>query len=119
MFVDKWLQHLLELLDLIDSANSKFILTFNDSLFEMYFITGGMNDVVYIWVEDRDIKAEDDVLVDILLSYESDFGKHTDKYDANKFVLFGILYHLTLQRKIKKFYSMIKKGHKQESIKMR
>ena len=87
MFVDKWLQHLLELLDHIDSANSKFILTFNDSLFEMYFITGGMNDVVYIWVEDRDIKAEDDVLVDILLSYECDFGKHTDKYDANKICL--------------------------------
>ena len=78
---------------------------------KMYFITGGMPEAVVVWTEDRDILAADNVLADILLSYESDFGKHADKYDVYKIGLVWESLPSQLAKENKKFlYSAVKEG---------
>lgn len=78
---------------------------------KMYFITGGMPEAVLVWTQDRDITAADNVLADILLSYESDFGKHADKFDVNKIRLIWDSLPSQLARENKKFlYSVVKEG---------
>lgn len=78
---------------------------------KMYFITGGMPEAVSVWTEDRDILAADNVLADILLSYESDFGKHADKYDVYKIGLVWESLPSQLAKENKKFlYSAVKEG---------
>ena len=78
---------------------------------KMYFITGGMPEAVSVWTENRDISAADNVLADILLSYESDFGKHADKYDAYKIGLVWESLPSQLAKENKKFlYSVVKVG---------
>lgn len=78
---------------------------------KMYFITGGMPEAVSVWTEDRDILAADNVLADILFSYESDFGKHADKYDVYKIGLVWESLPSQLAKENKKFlYSAVKEG---------
>ena len=78
---------------------------------KMYFITGGMPEAVSVWTENRDISAADNVLADILLSYESDFGKHADKYDVYKIGLVWKSLPSQLAKENKKFlYSVVKVG---------
>lgn len=78
---------------------------------KMYFITGGMPEAVSVWTENRDISAADNVLADILLSYESDFGKHADKYDVYKIGLVWESLPSQLAKENKKFlYSVVKAG---------
>lgn len=78
---------------------------------KMYFITGGMPEAVLVWTQDRDIAAADEVLADILLSYESDFGKHADKFDVNKIGLVWESLPSQLAKENKKFlYSAVKEG---------
>lgn len=78
---------------------------------KMYFITGGMPEAVSVWTQDRDISAADNVLADILLSYESDFGKHADKFDVNKIQLIWESLPSQLAKENKKFlYSAVKSG---------
>lgn len=78
---------------------------------KMYFITGGMPEAVSVWTQDRDILSADNVLADILLSYESDFGKHADKFDVNKIGLIWDSLPSQLAKENKKFlYSAVKEG---------
>lgn len=78
---------------------------------KMYFITGGMPEAVLVWTQERDIAAADDVLADILLSYESDFGKHADKFDVQKIQLIWDSLPSQLAKENKKFlYSAVKEG---------
>lgn len=78
---------------------------------KMYFVTGGMPEAVLVWTQDRDVIAADNVLTDILLSYESDFGKHADKYDVNKIGLIWDSLPSQLAKENKKFlYSAVKEG---------
>lgn len=78
---------------------------------KMYFITGGMPEAVLVWTQDRDIVAADTVLADILLSYESDFGKHSDKFDVHKIGLIWDSLPSQLAKENKKFlYSAVKEG---------
>lgn len=78
---------------------------------KMYFVTGGMPEVVLVWTQDRDIIAADNVLTDILLSYESDFGRHADKFDVNKIGLIWDSLPSQLAKENKKFiYSAVKEG---------
>ncbi len=78
---------------------------------KMYFVTGGMPEAVLVWTEDRDITAADGVLADILLSYESDFGKHAEKFDVQKIQLIWDSLPSQLAKENKKFlYSAIKEG---------
>lgn len=78
---------------------------------KMYFVTGGMPEAVLVWTEDRDIVAVDDVLANILLSYESDFGKHAGKFDVQKIQLIWDSLPSQLAKENKKFlYSTVKEG---------
>lgn len=78
---------------------------------KMYFITGGMPEAVLIWTGDRDILEADNVLMDILISYENDFGKHADKFDVNKIRLIWESLPSQLAKENKKFlYSAVKEG---------
>lgn len=78
---------------------------------KMYFITGGMPESVFVWTQDRDIVSADNVLSNILLSYESDFGKHADKFDVNKIGLIWDSLPSQLAKENKKFlYSAVKEG---------
>lgn len=78
---------------------------------KMYFVTGGMPEAALVWTQDRDIMAADNVLADILMSYESDFGKHADKFDVNKIRLIWDSLPSQLAKENKKFlYSAVKEG---------
>lgn len=78
---------------------------------KMYFITGGMPEAVFVWTQDRDIMAADNVLSDILISYESDFGKHANTFDVNKIILIWDSLPSQLAKENKKFlYSAVKEG---------
>lgn len=78
---------------------------------KMYFITGGMPEVVKTWAEDWDIAAADEVLTEILNSYGSDFGKHADSSDFHKIQLVWDSLPSQLSKENKKFlYSTVKDG---------
>lgn len=78
---------------------------------KMYFVTGGMPEAVLVWTQDKDILTADNVLANILLSYESDFGKHADKFDVNKIQLIWDSLPSQLAKENKKFlYSAVKEG---------
>lgn len=78
---------------------------------KMYFVIGGMPEVVKIWSEDLDIKEVDKTQKNILDSYESDFGKHAPELDVPKIRLIWKSLPSQLARENKKFlYSAVKDG---------
>lgn len=78
---------------------------------KMYFIIGGMPEAVLVWTQDRDVLTADNVLENILLSFENDFGKHADKFDVNKIHLIWESLPSQLSKENKKFlYSAVKEG---------
>ena len=52
--------------------------------FKCYFVTGGMPEAVSVWTEDKNPRDVDKVLSDIIVSCESDFGKHAPTEDVLK-----------------------------------
>ena len=87
---------------------------FEDKLIEklkIYYIIGGMPEVVYSWVNDKDIEKVNKIQKNILESYENDFSKHTDTSDAKKISLIWNGIPSQLAREIKKFvYQVVKEG---------
>ncbi len=80
-------------------------------LLKMYFIVGGMPEAVRAWTEDGDINATEQVLSEILDSYESDFGKHAPTFDIPKIHLIWDSLPSQLARENKKFmYNVVKNG---------
>ena len=76
-----------------------------------YYIVGGMPEVVYSWVTERDIEKVNRIQKNILDSYESDFSKHTDNSEANKISLIWNGIPSQLARENKKFvYQVVKEG---------
>lgn len=76
-----------------------------------YFITGGMPESVLVWTEDKDPRAVDSVLSDIIYSYESDFGKHASPEEVSKIRYIWQSLPSQLARENKKFlYSVVKSG---------
>lgn len=107
---DKNLYEYLNSLDKIETLPDAFFYPLVEKL-KIYFITGGMPEAVLVWTQDRDIQAADNVLNNILISYESDFGKHANKFDVNKIVLVWDSLPSQLSKENKKFlYSSIKTG---------
>ncbi len=45
---------------------------------KIYFITGGMPEVVKTWVETKDLESVNRIQNQIIKGYEEDFGKHVD-----------------------------------------
>ncbi len=100
----------LNIIDNIEAIPDAFFNPLVEKL-KMYFVTGGMPAAVTVWTQDRDIMAADNVLADILLSYETDFGKHAEKFDVNKIELIWDSLPSQLAKENKKFlYSVIKEG---------
>ena len=78
---------------------------------KIYYIIGGMPEVVHSWVNDKDIEKVNKIQKNILDSYESDFSKHVDASDANKISLIWNGIPSQLARENKKFvYQVIKEG---------
>ncbi len=78
---------------------------------KIYFIVGGMPEVVKSWVEEKDILKVDEIQKNILLSYESDFAKHISNTEANKVSLIWNGIPSQLSRENKKFvYQVVKEG---------
>lgn len=78
---------------------------------KVYYIVGGMPEVVYSWVNDKDIEKVNQIQKNILDSYEHDFSKHVDASDANKISLIWNGIPSQLARENKKFvYQVIKDG---------
>lgn len=87
---------------------------FEDELIEKlktYYIVGGMPEVVYSWVNDKDIEKVNKIQHNILSAYENDFSKHTDVNEANKISLIWNGIPSQLSRENKKFvYQVVKEG---------
>ena len=76
-----------------------------------YFIIGGMPEVVYSWVNEKDMERVNSIQNDILKSYESDFAKHVSNSEANKISLIWNSMVSQLAKENKKFlYQTIKEG---------
>ena len=107
---DKNLFDYLNSIDKISPIPDAFLNPLIEKL-KMYFITGGMPEAVLVWTQDRDIMTADNVLSDILISYESDFGKHANTFDVNKIRLIWDSLPSQLAKENKKFlYSAVKEG---------
>ena len=76
-----------------------------------YFIIGGMPEVVYSWVNEKDMERVNTIQSDILKSYESDFAKHVSNSEANKISLIWNSLVSQLAKENKKFlYQTVKDG---------
>lgn len=76
-----------------------------------YFIIGGMPEVVSSWVVDKDIERVNEIQKNILKSYENDFAKHTEAFEANKISLIWNSIPSQLAKENKKFlYQTVKDG---------
>lgn len=84
--------------------------TLKDRL-KTYFLLGGMPEVVETYLSTNDIREAEDVLDEILLSYQNDFGKHADKIDVEKIRLIYDSLPSQLGKENKKFlYKAVKEG---------
>lgn len=78
---------------------------------KIYYIIGGMPEVVYSWVKEKDIEKVNYIEQSILASYESDFSKHTDNSEAKKISLIWNGIPSQLAKENKKFiYQVVKEG---------
>lgn len=78
---------------------------------KIYYIVGGMPEVVYSWINEKDIERVNKIQENILLSYEEDFSKHIDAAEANKVSLIWNGIPSQLARENKKFvYQVVKDG---------
>ncbi len=76
-----------------------------------YFIIGGMPEVVYSWVNEKDIERVNKLQDNILKSYESYFAKYVSNSEANKISLIWNSLPSQLAKENKKFlYQTIKDG---------
>ena len=78
---------------------------------KVYYMVGGMPEVVNSWVNDKDIEKVNKIQQNILDSYEQDFSKHVDISEANKISLIWNGVPSQLARENKKFvYQVVKEG---------
>ena len=76
-----------------------------------YFIIGGMPEAVNAWVNEKNMELVNTIQENILLSYESDFSKHTQDSEANKISLIWNSIPSQLAKENKKFlYGLVKPG---------
>lgn len=76
-----------------------------------YFVIGGMPEVVFSWVNEKNMEAVNTIQDNILKAYESDFSKHTTNSEANKISLIWNNVISQLAKENKKFlYQVVKEG---------
>ena len=77
----------------------------------MYYITGGMPESVLMWTKYRETDSMQEVLSDILDTYQRDFAKHPDKNEFPKISMIWNSIPSQLARENKKFlYKVVKEG---------
>ncbi|MBE6075400.1 MAG: ATP-binding protein [Selenomonas ruminantium] len=78
---------------------------------KMYFVTGGMPEVVYRWVKTQSVGQIQSVLIDIINAYERDFMKHPETKEYPKIARIWNSLPSQLARENKKFlYNVVKEG---------
>ena len=76
-----------------------------------YFIVGGMPEAVSAWTEENNPIMVDQILSDIIYSYEGDFAKHVARVDSPKVKYIWDSLPSQLAKENKKFlYSSVKPG---------
>lgn len=97
-------------IDKIENISDIFFNMLEEKL-KAYFIIGGMPEVVYSWINEKDMERVNLLQNNILKSYESDFSKHVSNSEANKISLIWNSIPLQLAKENKKFlYQTIKEG---------
>ena len=78
---------------------------------KMYFIIGGMPEVVNSWVQNKDLEEVNKIQKNILIAYESDFSKHTTNIEANRISIIWNSIPSQISKENKKFlYQVAKDG---------
>lgn len=78
---------------------------------KVYFIIGGMPEVVSSWTKYKDIEKVNKIQENILKSYESDFSKHTTNIEANRISIIWNSIPSQISKENKKFlYQAAKEG---------
>ena len=106
-------ENLVKYLNSINNINNIPDIFFNqlEEKLKMYFIIGGMPEVVNSWVIEKDIEKVTKIQDNILIAYESDFAKHTENSEANKISLIWNSIISQLAKENKKFlYQTVKEG---------
>lgn len=97
-------------IDKIENISDIFFNMLEEKL-KAYFIIGGMPEVVYSWINEKDMERVNLLQNNILKSYESDFSKHVSNSEANKISLIWNSIPSQLAKENKKFlYQTIKEG---------
>ena len=77
----------------------------------MYYVTGGMPEVVENWITEHDPNEIQRILRDIISAYERDFEKHPEIHEVSKINLIWKSLPSQLAKENKKFlYSVVKNG---------
>jgi predicted AAA+ superfamily ATPase len=78
---------------------------------KMYFVTGGMPEVVYRWTAEQDVQLVQDTLASIISTYERDFAKYPERKEFPKISMIWRSIPSQLARENKKFiYQAVKHG---------
>ncbi|MFV0636780.1 ATP-binding protein [Mitsuokella sp. WILCCON 0060] len=102
----RYLQHL----DSIEPIPAPFFNPLAEKL-KMYYVTGGMPEVVKRWIETGDTEQVQMTLFNILTAYERDFAKHPEPREYPKISLIWQSLPSQLARENKKFlYNVVKPG---------
>lgn len=95
-------------------GNIKTANTFSSKLIDYlkyYYYVGGMPEVVQAFINNRDFKEVREIQNEIILSYNSDFSKHTDSNMAERIKMVWNSISSQLAKENKKFiYNAIKSG---------
>ena len=87
------------------------------TLLKTYFVTGGMPEVVKVWIDTKDIEEVERKQDDILNSYELDFAKHAPATDFPKLSLIWKSTPGQLARESGKFiYGYVKPGARAKDL---
>lgn len=79
--------------------------------YDCYLIIGGMPEVVYSWIKNRDISLLDKTQREIIEIYKNDFAKHNGKVNSGRILLVFDSLVSQLAKENKKFiYGLLKQG---------
>lgn len=108
--LDPKLENYLKSIRIVEPIPDLFFSSIKDH-FKKYLITGGLPAVAQTFLETKDFSKADEVLMDLIRSYELDFAKHPIMKDIAKI---GLVWHslpAQLGRENKKFvYQLVKPG---------
>ena len=106
-------ENLIAYMDGINAPNNIPSLFFSrlEEKLKIYFIVGGMPEVVFNWINNKDIEQVNYLQDNILKAYESDFSKHISASEANKVSIIWNSIPSQLSKENKKFiYQVVKEG---------